>query len=115
MKFNLQSWLKFSLINLCIVAFVGVVMRYKIGFEFPFLNQKNLQHSHSHFAFAGWVTHTLMVLMIYFLKSKVLEFDTKKYRVILIANLLMSYGMLISFVIQGYAFFSITFSTLSIL
>ena len=115
MKFKLQFWLKFSLINLCIVAFVGVVMRYKIGFEFPFLNQKNLQHSHSHFAFAGWVTHTLMVLMIYFLKSKVLEFDTKKYKVILIANLIMSYGMLISFVIQGYAFFSITFSTLSIL
>lgn len=115
MKFNLQFWLKFSLINLCIVAFVGVVMRYKIGFEFPFLNQKNLQHSHSHFAFAGWVTHTLMVLMIYFLKSKVLELDTKKYKIILIANLVMSYGMLISFVIQGYAFFSITFSTLSIL
>ena len=114
MKFNLQFWLKFSLINLCIVAFLGTVMRYKIGFEFPFLNQKNLQHSHSHFAFAGWVTHTLMVLMINYLDSKLTEVKTKKYKYILIGNLLVSYGMLISFIITGYAFFSITFSTLSI-
>ncbi len=115
MKFNLQFWLKFSLINLCLVAFVGVVMRYKIGFEFPFLNQKNLQHSHSHFAFSGWVSHTLMVLLIHYLTSKLTEIKTNKYKIILISNLIVSYGMLISFVIQGYAFFSITFSTLSIL
>ena len=115
MKFNLQFWLKFSLINLALVAFVGVVMRYKIGFEFPFLNQKNLQHSHSHFAFAGWVTHTLMVLMIAYLQSKTTELKTQKYKIVLIANLAASYGMLISFIYQGYALFSISFSTLSIL
>lgn len=115
MKFNLQFWLKFSLINLCLVAFLGTVMRYKIGFEFPFLNQKNLQHSHSHFAFAGWVTHTLMVLMIYYLQSKISTLEIKKYKLILIANLVMSYGMLIAFILQGYALFSIAFSSLSIL
>lgn len=115
MKFNLQFWLKFSLINLSLVALVGVIMRYKIGFEFPFLNQKNLQHSHSHFAFAGWVSHTLMVLMISYLQSKTTELKTHKYKIVLIANLIASYGMLISFIYQGYAFFSISFSTVSIL
>jgi hypothetical protein len=45
-------------------------MRYKIGFEFPFFDQKHLQHSHSHFAFSGWISHTLMVLMIVFLEKK---------------------------------------------
>lgn len=114
MKFNLQFWLKFSLINLCLVALIGTIMRYKIGFEFPFLNQKNLQHSHSHFAFAGWVTHTLMVLMIYYLQSKIPDLKTQKYKIIVIANLIASYGMLISFIYQGYAFFSISFSTISI-
>jgi hypothetical protein len=40
-----KFWLKFSLINLLIVALIGLLMRYKIGFEFPFLDQKHLQHS----------------------------------------------------------------------
>ena len=71
MKLNVKFWLKFSLLNLCIVALLGVLMRYKIGFEFPFFNQKNLQHSHSHFAFSGWVTHTLMTLMVYYLQTKI--------------------------------------------
>lgn len=52
MNFNPKFWLRFSVINLLIVALLGTLMRYKIGFEFPFFNQKNIQHSHSHFAFA---------------------------------------------------------------
>ena len=34
----------FALFNLVIVALLGVLMRYKIGFEFPYLNQKYLLH-----------------------------------------------------------------------
>ena len=70
MHFNSKFWLKFSLLNLLIVALIGLLMRYKIGFEFPFFDQKHLQHSHSHFAFSGWISHTLMVLMIVFLEKK---------------------------------------------
>lgn len=114
MHLNVKFWLKFSLINLCIVAFLGVLMRYKIGFEFPYFDQKQVQHSHSHFAFAGWISHTLMVLMIYFMQTKIIDFKGTKYKKVIIANLICSYGMLISFIIQGYAFFSISFSTLSI-
>lgn len=107
-----QSFLRFSLINLLLVALLGLLMRYKIGFEFPFLDQKNLQHAHSHFAFTGWVGHTLMVLVINYFKDNP-AFDFEKYRRILILNLIASYGMLIFFIIQGYGVFSITFSTLS--
>ena len=71
MGLNIKFWLKISMINLCIVAFLGVLMRYKIGFEFPYLDQKHLQHSHSHFAFTGWLAHTLMVLMVYFIQTKI--------------------------------------------
>lgn len=115
MELNIKFWLKLSLLNLCIVAFLGVLMRYKIGFEFPFLDQKYLQHSHSHFAFSGWVSHTLMTLMVYYLQKKTAEFQVNKYRKIIIANLIISYVMLVSFIIQGYGMISIIASTASIL
>ncbi|MFD2910065.1 hypothetical protein ACFSX9_15130 [Flavobacterium ardleyense] len=110
-------WLKFSLFNLLLVAILGLLMRYKIGFEFPFLDQKNLQHSHSHFAFAGWISHTLMVLMLVFLTKKITNSTKdflKKYNTVLIANLICAYVMLISFIIQGYGIISIIFSTSTI-
>ena len=114
MLLNTKFWLKISLLNLCIVAAIGVLMRYKIGFEFPYFDQKNLQHSHSHFAFAGWISHTLMVLMVYYLQTKIASFQGNKYKNIIIANLICSYGMLIFFIIQGYGLISIVFSTASI-
>ncbi len=118
MQFHPKFWLKFSLINLLIVALIGLLMRYKIGFEFPFFDQKHLQHSHSHFAFAGWISHTLMVLMISFLEQKtkhtkrILQFN--HYNKILSANLICAYGMLVFFIIEGYGLFSIIFSSAAI-
>lgn len=115
MKLNIKFWLKFSLLNLCIVASLGVLMRYKIGFEFPHFDQKHLQHSHSHFAFGGWISHTLMVLMVYYLQTKIADFQGNKYKKLIIANLICSYGMLVFFIIEGYGLYSIFFSTASIL
>lgn len=115
MNLDLKFWLKFSIINLTIVAFLGLLMRYKIGFEFPYLDQRNLLHSHSHFAFAGWVSHTLIVLMVYFLKTKINNLKTVIYKNIIISNLICSYGMLLFFAMQGYSAYSIFFSTVSIL
>ena len=115
MRLNTKFWLKISLLNLCIVALLGVLMRYKIGFEFPYFEQKNLQHSHSHFAFAGWVSHTLMVLMVYYLQTKIADFPGNKYEKLIIGNLICSYGMLVFFFIEGYGLYSISFSTASII
>ncbi|TRX38880.1 hypothetical protein FNW52_02215 [Flavobacterium sp. ZT3R18] len=111
---HLKFWLKISLLNLCIVAFLGVLMRYKIGFEFPYFEQKNLQHSHYNFAFSGWISHTLITLMVHYLQTKIASFNGKTYKAILIANLICSYGLLISFIIPKSDLFSIIFSTLSI-
>ena len=116
MEFKTTFWIRFSIFNLMLVAFLGLLMRYKILFEFPLLDQKSVQHSHSHFAFAGWVTHTLMTLLIAFLQKHdtLHKISFKKYNLILIGNLICSYVMLISFIIQGYGAISIIFSTLSI-
>ena len=97
-----------------LVALIGVTLRYKIVFSIPFIDQKHLLHGHSHFAFAGWITHTLMVLLVHFLSLQKGEIVYRKYRFLLYANLITAYGMLISFPIQGYAAWSISFSTLSI-
>jgi hypothetical protein len=114
MKTSFSFWIKFSLINLFLVATLGLLMRYKIIFELPFINQKNVQHSHSHFAFAGWVTQTLFVLMVRYLSIKSSSINIEKYSKIFIANLICAYVMLFSFIFQGYGFISILFSTLSI-
>lgn len=107
-------WFRFSLFNLFIVALFGVVMRYKIGFEFPIFTQKYLQHGHSHFAFTGWITHTLFTLLAGFVQRQSEQISMRKYSAMIIANMTIAWGMLISFSTQGYAFWSILFSIASI-
>ena len=110
----LRRWIAVSFFNLLLVATLGVLMRYKIEFSLPFVQQKFILHSHSHFAFSGWVTQTLMVLLVHHLSTKNGGEVLQKYRWLLYANLITAYGMLVSFILQGYGFFSISFSTLSI-
>ena len=115
MSFRLLYWLKISFFNLLVVAIIGLVLRYKIAFSLPFIDQKHLLHGHSHFAFSGWVTQALMAFMIdYLSRTKGLNLFPK-YRWLLWANLITAYGMLFSFPFQGYGFYSISFSTLSII
>lgn len=110
----IKNWLKIALINLALVALFGVILRYKIAFSIPFIDQKNLLHGHSHFAFAGWISQALMTLLLYYLSKQTQVNILNRYRILLFLNLGTAYGMLVSFPIQGYAFFSILFSTLSI-
>lgn len=106
-------WIRIALLNLLIVSVLGVLMRYKIAYSFPFVEQKFILHAHSHFAFAGWVTQVLMALMVqYLVRFRPDAFAS--YKPLLLANLITAYGMLLSFPFQGYGFFSITFSTLNI-
>jgi len=114
MILNTRFWLKISLLNLLIVAFLGMVMRYKIGFEFPYFDQKSIQHAHSHFAFLGWITHTIYVLILHVMVKHKLSLNEKRYRLMIVANLLCSYGMIFSFISSGYGIVSIVISTIAI-
>lgn len=113
-ELSLSRWISISLFNLMLVAMLGAVMRYKIGFEFPFLNQKNLQHAHSHFAFSGWVSQMLMAYMVDELRKVGNRQSFKPYNLVLWGNFICAIGMLIAFSIQGYGKFSIFFATSSI-
>ncbi len=114
MNSSLRKWLLTAFFSLLVVAILGVLLRYKIAFPMPFVNQRYLLQAHSHFAFAGWVTQILMTLMLAYLSEKTGEGVFRKYRWLLYANLFTAYGMLLSFPFQGYGTISIIFSTLSI-
>lgn len=110
----LRRSVQISFLNLAIVAVFGVVLRYKIAFSLPFIDQKFFLHAHSHFAFGGWLTQVLMTFLVLRLCDGPGENSARKYRWVLWGNLACAYGMLISFSIQGYGAISIIFSTLSI-
>jgi hypothetical protein len=113
--FAVKTWIQIAIINFCVVALAGITMRYKINFALPIVNQKHLLYAHSNFAFMGWVTIVLMVLMVDYLLRHGVMTNYKKYNWILITACFTAYGMFISFIIQGYGYFSISFSILSIL
>ena len=112
---TIQRWLRFCFLNLLLVAGLGVLLRYKIAFSLPIVDQKNVLHSHSHFAFTGWITQALFVLLVHYLLLQNKAGAFKKYKYLLATNMLAAYGMLVSFILQGYGLYSISFSTLSIL
>jgi hypothetical protein len=109
-----KKWFFFSLVNLMLVALLGVTLRYKIAFSLPFIDQQKLLHGHSHFAFTGWVTQALMTLLVGYLSDRAGRNYFLKYKWILIFNAVTAYGMLFSFPVQGYGSVSILFSTLSL-
>lgn len=110
---NKKLWIGIALINLAVVALLGFVLRSKILFSIPVVDFKYTLHAHSHYAFGGWVTLALLTLLTY----EVLPASMGRKRVYswLLAGILMNaVGMLISFPLQGYGFYSILFSTLFI-
>lgn len=109
-----KQWWKWGLFSLVLVALSGALMRYKIAFDFPFFNQKNLLHAHSHFAFSGWISHILYSVLTSMIAPLLALSRQKKYYYVVGLNIVSAFGMLVAFTIQGYKAVSISFSTLSI-
>jgi hypothetical protein len=103
-------WITLSLANLCVVAFLGMTLRTKFLFPISFIDYRNFLSAHSHFAFGGWITLMLMTLYI----DNLLPEEQKQrniYQWLLWGIEITSVGMLVTFPFQGYALFSIIFST----
>jgi hypothetical protein len=94
-----------------IAALLGVLLRVLMVWPMG-LNYKYFLHTHSHVMFLGWVFNALYAG---FLISRPLEDQkAKRYQRLFWLLQLAVLGMLFSFPFQGYALFSITFSTLHI-
>ena len=112
---NIAFWLKFSVFNFFLVAVLGVLMRYKIAYSLPIVDQKHVQEAHSHFAFYGWITLIIYVLIIRYLHGIISEQQLKKYHTLLIVNAVSAYAMIPSFIYNGYYWLSIAASTAALL
>ncbi len=112
---NFKIWTKVSLINFFIVSLLGLLMRYKIAFDFPYFDQKFLQHAHSHFAFIAWISQSLYLLLIYYLHKTQSSINFTKYNRLLIINTIASYCMMIAFMFKGYHYSSIFFTNILII
>lgn len=109
----MSKFARLSLLNLLIVSVLGLTLRYKALFFLPAIDYKNLLNAHSHFAFSGWVTTALFTGFVHMLSTSVKSISrTYSYQFWL--NQLASFGMLISFTLQGYGPVSIFFSSLSV-
>ncbi len=107
-----SKWTRFALFNFILLATVGILLRYKILFALPFVEQKHLLHAHSHFAFSGWVSLALYIAIIYILQPS--EKKLRQFEWVLVAQQMSSFGMLFTFPFTGYDTGSIAFSTASI-
>ena len=108
-----RFWIGLSLINLAIVALLGLILRSKILFPIPFLDYRNILSAHSHLAFSGWVGLVLLTFFIYDILPP--ERSKKRiYKVILWTLQVSAVGMAVSFPLGGYYSVSIFFSTLYI-
>lgn len=103
----IQFWVKISLLNLSIVGLLGLIMRIKIGYSFPFFDQKYLQLAHSNFAFLGWVSQTLWVFIVYLLHSSLSHGQKLRYQNLLLINNVLSIFVFLSFLTSGYGIITI--------
>lgn len=112
---NIIFWLRFSVFNFLLVAVLGVLMRYKIAYSLPIVDQKHVQEAHSHFAFYGWITQIIYVLIIRYLHGILSEQQLKKYHTLLVVNAISAFVMIPSFIYNGYYWLSIAASTAALL
>lgn len=100
---------KIALAYFILAASFGILLRSIHSFEIP-INYKFIVHTHSHIALLGWVYVALTTLIKTVLLRNVEQH--KSYRYIFWFTQVTLIGMLVTFPFQGYALFSIIFSTL---
>lgn len=104
--------LKFAsipLLFLFIGSLLGVFLRWQFITPTPGINYSFFLHGHSHIMFLGWVFNALY---IGFITNHIVEKERKLFRLLFYGLQILVVGMLISFPLQGYGFYSILFSTL---
>ncbi len=112
-NYSKNLWTTIALINLCVLAILGVTLRSKILFPMHGIQFSNILHAHSHFAFAGWITLALVTLMVFEILPESLS-SKRSYSQFFTGIMITSWGMLATFLYQGYGLYSNIFSALFI-
>ncbi len=109
-----KSWIVTTFINFSIAAIFGLLLRAAFIWDISFVNYNFFLHAHSHIAMLGWVYLAIYSL---FVDCFIPEEKRKKsiFSRLFWFTQMSVVGMMISFPLQGYAAFSITFSTLHII
>jgi len=104
------SWSKISVTFFFTIALLGSIMRLA-PFSDIFFNYEHLLHAHSHVAFQGWIYTALFLLItkLYLTEDLIKK---GKYKLQLILTVATILGIMIAFMVQGYAFLSILLSSL---
>lgn len=105
----LKNHTNIALAYFLLVGLMGIFLRLFFIFPIP-ANFQFIVHAHSHVALLGWV-YIALITLIYKLYLSDVKKEGLYKRIIWFTNICVL-GMLFSFPFQGYALFSITFSTL---
>ncbi len=106
---NLKKHAGISIIFFLLAAALGVFLRGLYIFDIS-VTYRYIVHAHSHIALLGWVYIGLTTILYkLFLNKRDVH---KRYRIIFWFTQITLVGMLVTFPVQGYALFSIIFSTL---
>ncbi|MCC9073805.1 hypothetical protein LNQ49_19670 [Flavobacterium sp. F-65] len=108
-----KSWIICCFLNFLIASIIGLLMRYLYLFPLN-INYSFLLHAHSHVAMLGWAYLMIYVLVVRFYLPKEKSSKPIYNRLFWITEFAVI-GMMVTFPIQGYALFSIVFSTMHIL
>jgi len=114
LKMNSQkSCIICCFLNFLIASIMGLLMRF--SYLFPLnINYIYLLHAHSHVAMLGWVYLMIYVLIVHFFIPKNKR-EKPIYNQLFWCTECAVVGMMVAFPLQGYALFSILFSTAHIL
>ena len=108
-----KSWLIVCFINFFIASLMGLLLRLMYVAPVKWVNFPFLMHGHSHTAMLGWVYLMLYGLIVHCFIPKESQKKLIYNRLFWVTQITVL-GMMINFPIQGYALFSISFSTLHI-
>lgn len=111
--FNSRKWFIIAFSIFLVAGILGLTMRYIFIAEVPFLKYKNVLHAHSHIALMGWAFMLVAGGAIYFFDREL--YLGKVIRNTLFLNTVSVIGMTVTFILQGYAFESIAFSTIHLI
>jgi hypothetical protein len=100
---------KTALFHFFMVSIFGLVLRYSQAFGVSFINYKFLLHAHSHYAMGGWMFTCLFAGILSVFKL-VNDGNEKRYLSIFWLAQIGIAGMVFTFPLQGYGFWSIMFS-----